>query len=140
MSTILDRSHVLEVFSEARERKWVLPTFNAENLTTLEAILSAVYDYGEKIGIEDLPIIVGITNNYSSRPQSVFYTHTKKWYIGLKLFLRDLEVLTSPDSPYKNLKVMIHLDHIQWNDDVRLLEWDMGQFSSDYVRCLYFAI
>jgi len=130
MSTILDRSQVLEVFLEARERKWVLPTFNAENLTTLEAILAAVHEYGEKIGIKNLPIIVGITNNYASRPQSVFYTHTKRWYIGLKLFLNALEVLTSSDSPYKNLRVMVHLDHIQWNDDVRLLEWDMAQFSS----------
>ena len=130
MPTILDRSNVLEVFAEARERKWALPTFNAENLTTLEAILSAVHDYGEKLGISNLPIIIGITNNYVSRPQSVFYTHTKRWYIGLRLFLKALEVLTSADSPYKNLRVMIHLDHIQWNDDVRLLEWDMGQFSS----------
>ncbi len=130
MSTIIDRSHVLEVFSEARERKWAIPTFNAENLTTLEAILESVHDYGEKIGVKNLPIIVGITNNYASRPQSVFYSHTKRWDIGLKLFLKSLDVLTSSDSPYKNLRVMIHLDHIQWNDDVRLLEWDMGQFSS----------
>jgi fructose/tagatose bisphosphate aldolase len=130
MSLVLNRTHVLEVFAEARERKWVIPSFNAENLTTMEAILEAVYKYGKLKSINNLPIIIGITNNYASRPQSVFYTNTKKWYIGLKLFLRDLEVLTASDSPYKNLRVMIHLDHIHWEEDIKLLEWDMRQFSS----------
>lgn len=130
MSLVLDRSHVLEVFSEARERKWVIPSFNAENLTTMEAILAAVYENGKMKGIKNLPIIIGITNNYASRPQSVYYTHTKRWNIGLKLFLKDLEVLASSDSPYKDLQIMVHLDHIQWHEDSKLLKWDMGQFSS----------
>ncbi len=130
MSLILDRSHVLEVYVEAHERKRVIPSFNAENLTTIEAILEAVYKHGQRIGINNLPIIIGITNSYASRPQSVFYTNTKKWDIGLMLFLKNLEVLTSQDSPYRNIRVMIHLDHIQWDWDRQLLNWDMGQFSS----------
>jgi fructose-bisphosphate aldolase class II len=130
MSLILDRSHVLEIYSEARERRWVLPSFNAENLNTLEAILEAVYKHGQTIGINNLPIIIGITNNYASRPQSVFYTNTKKWNIGLMLFLKNLEVLASQDSLYRNLRLMIHLDHIQWDSDDELLKWNMGQFSS----------
>lgn len=130
MPLILDRKHVLEVFAEAKERKWVLPTFNAENLTTAEAILEATKEYGERIGIKDLPIIIGITNNYSHRPQSVYYTQTRKWDIGLRLFLSDLSVLTATESPYAKLKVMIHLDHIQWDEDKELLDWSMKQFSS----------
>jgi fructose-bisphosphate aldolase class II len=35
-----------------------------------------------------------------------------------------------PDSPFANLNVMIHLDHILWDEDQELLSWDMGQFSS----------
>ena len=93
-------------------------------------IPQSVKDYGESIGAENLPIIIGITNNYSHRPQSVFYTHTRKWKIGLKLFLSDLSILTSPGSPYEKLRVMIHLDHIQWDKDGELLNWDMNQFSS----------
>lgn len=130
MPLILDRKNVLDVFAEAQNRKWVLPTFNAENLTTVEAILEAVKEYGEIIGVEDLPIIIGITNNYSHRPQSVYYTHTRKWDIGLRLFLSEISILTSPESPYGKLKVMVHLDHIQWDDDKELLEWSMKQFSS----------
>ena len=130
MPLILDRKHVLDVFAEAYDRKWVLPTFNVENLTTVEAILEATKEYGKTIGIEDLPIIIGITNNYSHRPQSVYYTQTRKWDIGLRLFLSDLSILTSTESPYEKLKVMVHLDHVQWDDDKELLDWSMKQFSS----------
>lgn len=130
MPLILDREEVLDMYAFAREKKWVLPTFNTENLTTTEAILSAVSDYGKEIGIENLPITVGITNTYKDRPQSVYYSHTRNWEIGMRLFLKDLEVLTSPESPFGNLNVMIHLDHIIWDEDLELLDWDMRQFSS----------
>lgn len=130
MPLILDRKHVLDVYAEAADRKWVLPTFNTESLTTTEAILEAVNEYGRSIGIKDLPIIIGITNKYRPRPQSVYLTQTHRWDLGLRLFLADLKVLTSQDSPFANLKVMIHLDHIQWDEDKELLEWDMQQFSS----------
>src|SRR6056297_1616701 len=130
MPLILDRADVLDVYDYAREKKWVLPTFNSENITTTEAILSAVFEYGESIGINNLPIIIGITNTYKDRPQAVYYTHTKRWDIGLKLFLQDLKVLTDKGSPFENLRVMVHLDHIIWDEDRDLLEWDMSQFSS----------
>jgi fructose-bisphosphate aldolase class II len=48
----------------------------------------------------------------------------------MKLFLADIGVLTGPDSPFADLKVMIHLDHIQPDLDRELLLWDMRQFSS----------
>jgi len=130
MALVLDRNHVLDVYAEARERKWVLPCFNAENLVTIEAILEAVKKYGMNIEKNDLPIIIGITNNYSHRPQSIYFTNTREWEIGLRLFLKNVEILTSEYSPYKDLKVLIHLDHIQWNDVTGLLGWDMEQFSS----------
>jgi len=130
MPLILDRKQVMDVYSEAAARRWVLPTFNAENLTSIEAILQATKEYGDRIGVQDAPIIVGITNNYKSRPQSRFYTHTRNWQVGLHLFLNDLHILTSEDSPYAQLNVMIHLDHIQWDDDEALLQRDMRQFSS----------
>jgi fructose-bisphosphate aldolase class II len=107
----------------------VIPTFNSENLTTTEAILSASLDYSRKTERPDLPVTIGITNQYSHRSQSVYYTHTRQWDIGLKLFLADIEVLTSKGSPFEKLNVMIHLDHTQWDADKPLLEWDMKMFS-----------
>ena len=130
MPLVLDRSEVLDIYTEAHDRQWVLPAFNSENLTTTEAILGAVYDYGQTIGKNDLPIIIGITNKYQDRPQALLYSQTRKWEIGLRLFLRELEILTSTDSPFSNLRVMIHLDHIIWDEDQDLLDWDMSQFSS----------
>lgn len=130
MPLIVERPQVLDIYAEAADRHWVLPSFNAENLTSSEAILQAVNDYGQSIGKEDLPIIIGITNAYRPRPQSVYYTQTRRWDLGLQLFLADLKVLTSEPSPFARLKVMVHLDHVQWDEDEELLGWDMAQFSS----------
>jgi fructose/tagatose bisphosphate aldolase len=129
MPLILERNKVLDVYANAGQKRWVIPTFNSENLTTTEAILSAALEYGRKIGQPGLPVTIGITNQYSHRSQSVYYTHTRQWDIGLKLFLADLEVLTGKGSPFENLNVMIHLDHAQWDNDKPLLEWDMNRFS-----------
>lgn len=129
MSLILERSKVLDVYREAAKKKWVIPTFNTECLTNTEAILAATLEYSQLINQPDLPITIGITNQYSHRSQSVYYTHTRRWDIGLKLFLSDIEVLTSKGSPYEYLNVMIHLDHAQWDTDKPLLDWDLNKFS-----------
>jgi fructose/tagatose bisphosphate aldolase len=94
MPLVLERDAVLDVFAKAAEDKWVVPTFCSENLTTTEAILSAALDYSEKIGRPDIPVTIAITNQYSHRSQSVNYTNTRKWDIGLNLFLADIEVFT----------------------------------------------
>ncbi len=129
MPLILERNHVLEIYSDAARRRWVIPAFGTENLTTTEAILAATLEYSKKINQPDIPITIAITNQYSHRSQSVNYTHTKLWDIGLKLFLADIEVLTAKGSPFERLKVMIHLDHTQWDLDEPLLQWDMNRFS-----------
>ena len=130
MAIITDRQDVLAIYDEALQKGWVLPCFCTENLTTTEAILAAVKDYGDEQSIDDLPIIIAITTQYSHRTQAAFYTQTRQWDIGLKLFMADLQVLAGPGSPFSSLRVMIHLDHVQFDDDRDLLTWDMGQFSS----------
>ena len=130
MGIITKRDEVLAIYREAEKNKWVLPCFCTENLTTTEAILEAVREFGIKSKTVDLPIIIAITTQYSHRTQAAYYTHTRSWEIGLRLFMADLKVLTDPGSPYESLRVMIHLDHVQFDDDKELLTWDMGQFSS----------
>ena len=130
MPIITRKNEVLSIYREAMERKWVLPCFCTENLTTTEAILEAARRYAEAINQPDLPIIVAITNNYDHRAQSTYYTHTKQWQIGIKLFMADLHVLAESGSPYEHLRIMIHLDHIQFDADEQLLNWDMSRFSS----------
>ena len=83
MPLILNRKDVLDVYKEAARKKWVIPTFNSENLTTTEAILSAALEYSRLINQPDLPVTIGITNQYSHRSQSVYYTHTRLWDLSL---------------------------------------------------------
>mgnify|MGYP000287756365 CR=1 FL=1 len=71
MSLVLERDAVLAAYAAAAERRWVLPTFNAENQSTVEAILAAAKAYADRIGWPELPISVGITNRYESRPQEL---------------------------------------------------------------------
>jgi len=129
MPLVLERKQVLDIYTRAAQKKWVIPTFCTENLTTIEAILSAALEYSNKTNVLYLPVTIAITNRYGHRSQSVNYTHTRKWDIGLKLFMADIAVLTSKGSPFENLNVMTHLDHTQWDTDKLLLEWDMNQFS-----------
>lgn len=130
MPLITQRKDVLSIYTEAGRNRWVLPCFCTENLTTTEAILSAVSAYGAATGLDDLPIIIAMTVRYDHRTQAAYYTHTRQWATGLKLFLADLDVLTAPGAPFANLRVMIHLDHIQFDDDHELLGWDLSPFSS----------
>jgi fructose-bisphosphate aldolase class II len=129
MPLVLNKQNVLDVYAKAAENKWVVPTFCSENLTTTEAILAGALEYSKEISKPDIPITIAITNQYSHRSQSVYYTHTRRWDIGLKLFMADINVLTADDSPFANLNVMTHLDHTQWDADKPLLQWDMEQFS-----------
>lgn len=130
MPIITGRENVLALYDEAAKNQWVLPCFCSENLTTTEAILSAAKDFGDEKGIENLPVIVAITCRYDHRTQAAYYTHSRRWDVGLRLFLADLHVLAGKDSPYGRLRIMIHLDHIQFDDDNELLTWDLSQFSS----------
>ncbi len=131
MPLVRGKQNVLEVYAEAAERKWVVPTFCSENLTTTEAVLAAVKEHGEKIGVKNPPVALAITNLYDHRSQSLNYTRSGDWRIGLGLFMADLEVLCGKDSPYGGMRVMAHLDHIRPDLDGALLESDMlGRFSS----------
>ncbi len=130
MAIITGRKAVLGIYEEAARRRWVLPCFCSENLTTTEAVLEAARRRGERIGMPDTPIIIALTCRYDHRTQAAYYTHTRRWDVGLRLFMKDLEVLAGPGGPYERLRVMIHLDHIQFDDDAELLKWDLGAFSS----------
>lgn len=130
MPLVRGRQKVEAVYQDAAQHGWVIPAFGVENLTTTEAVLSAAKEHGNRIGHPDIPISLAMTSLYPQRRQSVNYTHTRRWDIGLRLFLGDLAVLTASDSPFADLRVLVHLDHIQHDLDRVLLAWDLTQFSS----------
>ncbi|MBC2595914.1 class II fructose-bisphosphate aldolase [Ruficoccus amylovorans] len=130
MPLITQRDEVLEVFAEAGRNAWVIPAFGVENLTTVEAVLSAARQQGEALGRPDLPVMLAMTNRYPERTQSAYYTHTRQWRLGLELFLADIGVLTGAGSPFGGLRVLLHLDHIQHDLDEELWRGDLSRFSS----------
>jgi fructose-bisphosphate aldolase class II len=127
---VTDRNQLLDIYDAAAQKRWVVPTFCTENLTTTEAVLAATEEHRKHLGASHLPVTLAITNLYSHRSQTLSYTRTGSWEIGLRLFAADVEVLTGRGSPFENLHVMIHLDHIQPDLDRELLGWDMRRFSS----------
>ena len=130
MPIIKKPNEVRKIYKETGERGWVLPCFCTENLTTSEAILAAVKEFGDRHGVKDLPITVAITCRYDHRSQVTNYTHSRNADMGLKLFCADMEILCSEGSPYADLRVLTHLDHIQYNNDAALLNSDLSGFSS----------
>jgi fructose-bisphosphate aldolase class II len=130
MPLILGKEAVLNEYTRAAEKGWVLPAFNTENQTCLEGILAGAKAHADGLGVPDLPVIVGVTNTYWHRAQAVEYTRTGAWKLGLRLFLDDVAAMCSEDSPFRDLHVMIHMDHIQWDSDEELLESDLSRFSS----------
>ena len=130
MAIIIGKQNVIDIYREAEEKRWVLPCFCSENLTTTEAILAAAKQYGESAGITDLPITIAITCRYDHRSQAAFYTHTRRWDTGLLLFYKDIEVLAGSGGPFEKLRVMVHLDHIQHDEDIELVNGDLSCFSS----------
>ena len=45
MPLVLERNQVLDQYAQAGQKKWVIPTFCTENLTTTEAILAGTLMY-----------------------------------------------------------------------------------------------
>lgn len=127
MPIITGRENVLAVYEEAAKKGWVLPCICSENLTTTEAILTAASEYAKEKGYDRVPITLAITNQYDHRSQSTFYTSTRRWDIGLKLFRASIDIL-APAFP--NVDILIHLDHAQHDTDAEMLESDMSMYSS----------
>ncbi len=130
MPLVTDRREVLEIFTSARERGWVIPAFGTENLTTTEAILAGAQEHALALDRPDIPIMIAATNRYPDRSQTSFYTHTRDCHLGLELLLADLQVLAGPSSPFGRLRILLHLDHIQHDLDESLWRGDLSRFSS----------
>lgn len=127
MPIITGRENVLAVYAEAARRGWVIPCLCSENLTTTEAVLSAASQFAADKGYDRIPITLAITNQYDHRHQSVFYTHTRRWDIGLRLFRTDAEIISEA---FPNVDLLLHLDHAQFDSDAGLLESDLSMYSS----------
>jgi fructose/tagatose bisphosphate aldolase len=130
MPIINNCEEVRNIYIQAAGCRRVIPCFCSENLTTTEAVLSAAQEFAAENGYERIPVSIAITVKYNHRAQCENYTHTRRWDTGLKLFCADVEVLASKCGPFPNVDVLIHLDHVQHDEDSELLSWDLSFFSS----------
>jgi fructose/tagatose bisphosphate aldolase len=130
MPLVTDYNQVKEVYQEAREIGVALPVFCAEDRETTEAILASVYEYGKEIGVDNLPIIPAWTNRYPPRGQMTLISNCGNAVLGNQLMFSDLDIFTGEHSPYKNLRVMPHLDHAFPWLDMDILDGFVDKFAS----------
>jgi fructose/tagatose bisphosphate aldolase len=77
-----------------------------------EAILLAGRKFCDKYQVESVPLSIAMTFNYPYMPQAQRVTHCKNAKIGFMSIMEHLHLLCdSPDSPYRNIVALPHLDH-----------------------------
>ncbi len=130
MPIITERNEVLEVYAKAAEKKWVIPCFCTENLTTTEAILSAAREFAEDRGMKRIPVTLAMTLRYPHRSQATNYTHSRNWETGLRLFKESAQILMREGGDYGCVDLLLHLDHVQPDLDREFCESDLSGYST----------
>ncbi len=130
MGLVTDYNEVKEVYQEAAELGIALPVFCAEDRETLEAILASANEFGKKIGVDNLPVIPAWTNRYPSRGQMTLVSKCGNPVLGNELMFSDLKVFAGENSPYKNLRILPHLDHAFPWLDMDILDGFADKFAS----------
>lgn len=130
MPIVNDYQQVKETYQEAAELGVGLPVFCMEDRETLEAVLASVLEYGQEIGVEDLPIVPAWTVRYPPRGQMTLITACGNPMLGTQLMFSDLDAFMGEHSPYRKLRVLPHLDHgFPWLDG-DVFEHFVDQFAS----------
>ncbi len=122
MPLVTEPIEVEEIYDRLRERRVCLPGFCTENFQTTEAIIRSMHQLGQEYGVPSPPAIIAFTGSYPYRPQAVNYTLTRNHLLGARAIIQDIKLFMSDDSPYRDLRLMIHIDHGQPDTDGALLE------------------
>lgn len=129
MPIILGKEQVVELYRAAARRDWVVPTFCAENQSTIEAVLAACQAKAAELGTR-VPVTIALTGRYSHRAQACYYAASRNPDTGFELFLGDCEVLSRRGGDYPDVDVLTHFDHGQYDADADRLAGDLSRFSS----------
>ena len=76
-----------------------------------ETILKATHQLGAEYGIRSPSAIIAFTASYPYRSQSINYTLIRNSFLGFKAIVEDIRLFISDASPYRDIRLMIHLDH-----------------------------
>ena len=140
MSLITNVEEVRSIYQEAALRNLSLPTFCAENIQTIEAILQATDEFGEEYQLKHVPIVIAFTGHYHGRQQLANYTSLRNIEEGYLAIKSDILRLTRKDGPYNGLRVMVHLDHAHPVKDRSIIEDGIGFFASVMYDCSHLAL
>jgi len=135
MPIIKDSKEAKKIFDGARERNVCLVAFATENQHTTEAILRATHEIGKEYKIKNPPVIITFPVTYPYRPQAVHYTITRNALLGFRAIMDDIEILVSEDSAYKDVQLMIGLDHGQPDTDKEILEKELEKLALVMYDC-----
>ncbi|MFH1616793.1 MAG: class II fructose-bisphosphate aldolase [Planctomycetota bacterium] len=117
MPLITQSQQVKEIYQEAAEAGTCIGTFCTDDQRTTESILKGTYEKSTELGKPNLPVVLGFSVNYPPRGGMNLYTTVKNPKLGLRAIFDDVDMLLSEESPYRNLRVMLHLDHaFPWLD------------------------
>jgi fructose/tagatose bisphosphate aldolase len=122
MPLVTNPSEVEEIYDELRAANVCLPAFCTENFQTTEAIIKSIHEFGRIFEIKSPPGIIAFTGTYQYRPQAVNYTLMHNHMLGARAIIEDIKLLISKESPYRDVRLMIHLDHGQPDTDGELLD------------------
>jgi fructose-bisphosphate aldolase class II len=131
---VTDPMQVEDIYSELCEKGVCLPAFGTENFRTTEAIIRSMKELAQERGVSSPPAIIAFTGTYPYRPQAVNYTLVRNHLLGARAIIEDIKLLMGEDSPYRDLRLMIHLDHGQPDTDGALLE-DLSDFATVMFDC-----
>jgi fructose-bisphosphate aldolase class II len=138
MPIVKDPKEVEEIYDLLREKNVCLPTFCTESHQMTEVIIRTFYNAGIKYGIDSPPAVIAFTANYPYRPQSKHYTITRNTNLGYRAAIDDIKLLMSESSPFKNVRLMIHLDHAQPEADIEIINRGLDELATIMYDCSAF--
>ncbi len=128
------RQEALEQIDRMRANKACMAIFCTASHWNTEAVLKAASDFATRHEIKDIPVAVAITYNYRHMSQARRVTYSqdpKTGFLAIMDYLRRL--CNDEDSPYRNVRVLAHLDHANPVDD----QWALTE-GIDYLASVMF--
>lgn len=133
MAILNDPQQIRALLDDLSEKQISVPCFCTENTFTIEGVLQAATTFADRYGLDEIPLFIAVTANYSGRQQLKNYTHANSTEEGFLAFRSDIERLARKEGPYPKVQVMPTLDHGQPEADQFLFE--QGR---DFWACVMF--
>ncbi len=131
MAIVTDRKESLRVVDRVIECGASMAIFCTASHWNTEAILLAAKKLCDKYQIESVPLAIAMTFNYPYMPQAQRVTCSQSAKLGFLSIMNHLKLLCDdPDSPYRNIQVLPHLDHADPERDAWALTEGTGYLAS----------